>query len=301
MKVDVLLKTRGLKSDYRWVYCPEYVDEVFEDKMSFLIQMMQKSSMKDFLLEEGLHNIYFIHDENGSVLIRGGFSESTDVYGRTIYAIEGLACPAEESRVFWYALPYLIDRLSGVPLLRDQWMENQSEPGQVQSRQISFPSLTEDCLFMDRQEPGSLWQQILDKSLCMEKLMADIQASDRMFNFVYGTRNKSFYPVSVGRYYTPEEVNRQPAIGQWMVDTTIAPVIHEAENLYRIEIQTGKQAKRFEACLVARDAAGEAIAETEAMTFGKDGIDIAQLERARMAVNRKLQSVGYGRGRKKTE
>ena len=29
--------------DYRWIFKPEYVDQVTEDKMSFLIQMMQKS------------------------------------------------------------------------------------------------------------------------------------------------------------------------------------------------------------------------------------------------------------------
>lgn len=301
MKIDVLLKTRGLKSDYRWVYCPEYVDEIFDDKMSFLIQMVQKSSMKDFLLKEGLRNIYFIHDENGCALIRGGFSQSTDMYGRTIYAIEGMACPAEESRAFWYALPYLIDRLAGVPLLRDQWIGDQPEPGKVQCRQINFSSLTEDCLFMEPAEPGSLWQQIVDKSHCMEKLAMDIQTSDSMFNFVYGTRNKAFYPVPMGRYYTPEEVDGQPPVGMWAVDPAIHPVVDEMENLFRIEIQIGRQARRFEACLVARDAAGEAIAETEPMTFGKDGIDIAQLERARMAVNRKLFGVGYSRGRKKTQ
>lgn len=46
MKVDILLRTRDYDRDYRWIFKPEYVDRVTEDKMSFLIQMMQKSELK---------------------------------------------------------------------------------------------------------------------------------------------------------------------------------------------------------------------------------------------------------------
>ncbi|MFQ9390200.1 MAG: hypothetical protein ACLR1V_16650 [Coprococcus sp.] len=46
MKVDILLRTRDYDRDYRWIFKPEYVDRVTEDKMSFLIQMMQKSRIE---------------------------------------------------------------------------------------------------------------------------------------------------------------------------------------------------------------------------------------------------------------
>ena len=49
MKVDILLRTRDYDRDYRWIFKPEYVDRVTEDKMSFLIQMMQKSELKQYL------------------------------------------------------------------------------------------------------------------------------------------------------------------------------------------------------------------------------------------------------------
>ena len=34
MKVDILLRTRDYDRDYRWIFKPEYVDRVTEDKMS---------------------------------------------------------------------------------------------------------------------------------------------------------------------------------------------------------------------------------------------------------------------------
>ena len=55
MKVDILLRTRDYDRDYRWIFKPEYVDRVTEDKMSFLIQMMQKSELKQYLENESLY------------------------------------------------------------------------------------------------------------------------------------------------------------------------------------------------------------------------------------------------------
>ena len=73
MKVDILLRTRDYDRDYRWIFKPEYVDRVTEDKMSFLIQMMQKSELKQYLENESLYNLYYLYDENGSALVRSGF------------------------------------------------------------------------------------------------------------------------------------------------------------------------------------------------------------------------------------
>ena len=58
MKVDILLRTRDYDRDYRWIFKPEYVDRVTEDKMSFLIQMMQKSELTQYLENESLYNLY---------------------------------------------------------------------------------------------------------------------------------------------------------------------------------------------------------------------------------------------------
>lgn len=76
------------------------------------------------------------------------------------------------------------------------------------------------------------------------------------------------------------------------------PIVEDQENRYTIEIQIEKQARRFEAYLVARDWQGEGIAQTDSMSFNKDGIDLAQIEKARIALDRRLGSVGYRRGRR---
>ena len=301
MKVDVLLRTRDFDTDYRWIFRPDYVGQVMEDRMSFLIQMMQKSELKQFLTEESLHNIYFIYDKNGSVLVRSGFSGSMDRQGRTIYAVEGLACPPERNRLFWYALPYLIDRFSRNTLLRDRWMTGRGDRSQTRSRQIAFDTLTEESLFMDQGEPESMWQQMQDHSACMQRLMQDIQSSSEMFSFVYGTKSSSFYVSGAGRCYTPEAIGELSAIPIRQMDSSLHPVIDAADNTCQIQIQIEQQAKRYKAFLLARDGRGEAVAETDAMTFGKDGIDLAQIEKARIALNKKLNSVGYYRGGRKKE
>ena len=148
MKVDILLRTRDYDRDYRWIFKPEYVDRVTEDKMSFLIQMMQKSELKQYLENESLYNLYYLYDENGSALVRSGFSGSMDRQGRNIYAVEGIACPAEMNRLFWYALPYLVDWLLQQPMLREQWLrENDPEENADVEHHMEVEGLTEDMIF----------------------------------------------------------------------------------------------------------------------------------------------------------
>lgn len=74
------------------------------------------------------------------------------------------------------------------------------------------------------------------------------------------------------------------------------PVLREEDHLYRAEIQIEKKNWRYAAYLLARDGTGEAIAETEDMTFGNDGIGVAQIERALIALEHKIAPLGYSRG-----
>ena len=164
MKVDILLRTRDYDRDYRWIFKPEYVDRVTEDKMSFLIQMMQKSELKQYLENESLYNLYYLYDENGSALVRSGFSGSMDRQGRNIYAVEGIACPAEMNRLFWYALPYLVDWLLQQPMLREQWLrENGSEENADVEHHMEVEGLTEDVAVHERSQ--RLHAQILCRYL----------------------------------------------------------------------------------------------------------------------------------------
>lgn len=297
MKLDALLRTRDFDTDYRWIFYPSYLNPDMEKQLSFMMRMMLDSQRKQYFAGENLQNIFYIYGLNGSVLVRCGFSDSVDRQGRAIQSVEGLACPPEQNRIFWYALPYLIDRLASVPLLRDRWMRGDNDRKSPQSRRLEFSSLTEDCLFMEPEETGSIWQLIGDKTPCMDRLMKDIRTSPEMFSFVYGTREKSFYPVSLKRYYTPEELDQLEEIQRKIIDTDPQPALNEAESRYRLEIEIKKQTGgRYAAVIVARDMKGEAIGETDPMTFGKGGIPLVQIEKGRIALDQKLAEAGYRRG-----
>lgn len=304
MKVDGLLRTRDYDRDYRWILKPAYIDRVTEDKMSFLIQMMQKSELKQYLEAESLYNIYYIYDENGSVLVRSGFSGSMDRQGRNIYAVEGFACPAEMNRLFWYALPYLVDRLTQMPMLREQWMSGHGAQETVEPvRRIEIDGLTEDIIFDGSCEESGMcieacrmWQLMSDHSTCMHKLYADIHQSAEMYSFIYGTRPKSFYEGTAFRCYTPETLEALEPVH--IADEIVIPdpVFGNADCIYKAEIQIEKKNMRYAAYLLARDGFGEAIAETENMTFDKGGIGMAQIESALMAMDDKMHALGYRRG-----
>ena len=304
MKVDGLLRTRDYDRDYRWMLKPAYIDQVTEDKMSFLIQMMQKSELKQYLESESLYNIYYIYDENGSVLVRSGFSGSMDRQGRNIYAVEGFACPAERNPLFWYALPYLVDWLTKMPMLREQWMSGcGSQETADPVRQIEIDGLTDDDVFDGSCEENGvgieacrMWQRMRDHSARMRRLYTDIHQSAEMYSFIYGTRPKNFYEGTAFRCYTAEtlELLEPVRIADEMVVPN--PVFGDADCIYKAEIQIEKKNLRYAAYLLARDGFGEAIAETENMTFDKGGIGMAQIERALMAMDDKMHALGYRRG-----
>lgn len=297
MKVDILLRTRDYDRDYRWIFRPEYVDQVTEDRMSFLIQMMQKSEMKQYLERESLRNIYYLYDENGSVLVRSGFSGSMDRQGRNIYAVEGIACPAEMNRLFWYALPYLVDWFLQRPMLREKWLrENHIEEHAASEYQIEVEGLTEDMIFDSSAEENQMWKRMKDHSDCMRRLYEDVGQSAEMYSFIYGTRSKSFYDSQIFRYYTPETFSSLEPVCRQEEIIAPNPIIKEEEQIYRAEIQIEQRNRRYEAYFQAVDSAGEAIAETEAMTFGNDGIGMVQIERARIALEHKIAPLGYIRG-----
>jgi len=299
MKVDILLRTRDYDRDYRWIFKPEYVDQVTEERMSFLIQMMQKSELKQYLERESLCNIYYLYDENGSVLVRSGFSGSMDRQGRNIYAVEGIACPAEMNRLFWYALPYLVDWLLQRPMLREKWMqENHIEEHAAREYQIEVEGLTEDMIFDSSAEENQMWKRMKDHSDCMRRLYEDVGQAAEMYSFIYGTRSKSFYDSQAIRCYTPETFGSLESVCSYKEMTAPKPIIKEEERIYRAEIQIEKRNRRYAAYFQAVDDAGESIAETEAMTFGNDGIGMAQIERARIALEQKIAPLGYRRGRR---
>ena len=305
MKVDILLRTRDFDKDYRWVFRPDYIDDVMEEKIAFLIRMMQKSELKTYLTTESLHNIYYIYDENGSVLVRSGFSGSMDRQGRNIYSVEGFACPAEMNRLFWYALPYLADWLSRTPMLREKWM---NEAGEAEAnapekktenllRQIDIEDLSEEDIFEGQQESNRMWQKIEDHSGCMHRLYTDVEHSADMYSLIYGTRPQSFYDGTSFRCYTPETFQTLAPVRAKKEVLAPVPVIDEADSLYRAEIQIEKNGRRYSAYLQAVDSFGEMIGETEDMTFGNDGIGVVRIERGMRAMDKKMSELGYRRGK----
>ena len=296
MKFDALLRTRDFDTDYRWIFYPSYLEKDMEKRLSFLMRMMQDSQLKQYFTGENLQNIFYIHDVNGSILVRCGFSEGVDWQGRPIQSLEGLACPPEKNRLFWYALPYLIDRLAAMPLLRDRWMRGETSSQAYQEWALEFSALTEDCLFMETGERGSIWQMIHNWTPAMERLVRDIKDATQMFDFVYGTREKGFYPTALDRYYTPRELPTLQGLEWQVLDTDPQPMLNEGDSAYRVQIDLESgSARRYALTLVARDGRGEAIGQTEPLTFGKTGINIDRIEKARIALDEKLERAGYFR------
>lgn len=131
-----------------------------------------------------------------------------DRQGRNIYAVEGIACPAEMNRLFWYALPYLVDWLLQQPMLREQWLrENGSEENADVEHHMEVEGLTEDMIFEGSAEENRMWQCMRDHSACMRRFYADIYQSAEMYSFIYGTRPQSFYEGQTLRCYTPEAIS----------------------------------------------------------------------------------------------
>ena len=161
---------------------------------------------------------------------------------------------------------------------------------------MEVEGLTEDMIFEGSAEENRMWQCMKDHSACMRRLYADIYQSAEMYSFIYGTRPQSFYEGQTLRCYTPEAISSLAPVPEQNKIVIPKPVLREEDHIYRAEIQIEKKNRRYAAYLLARDGAGEAIAETEDMTFGNDGIGVAQIERALIALDHKIAPLGYSRG-----
>ncbi len=298
MKLQVILRTRSASVDYGWRCRPDYLSQKMGDQLSFIREMLGRNTDGTFAFGESLHNYYFFQDGECSVLVHGVITDQVDNHGRRIFTIEGLACPREKKRLFWYALPVLIDRMDRSMLFRQRYADLLDLQLPV-SRDIETDFSDDDKLFLDMDDPKSLWYTMGDHSDAMLRLWRDVHDTDAMFSFVYGTRPRDFYPGFFERVYTPAAQNPS-RVRPWSVQTCAQPEIAGEKNRFAVVIETelsGKGREAYEVSLFAMDTDGNEIARTDSgMRVPKSGIVLTQLIDARAAVRKCLTQYGYGKG-----
>ncbi len=298
MKLQVILRTRSASVDYGWRCRPDYLSQKMGEQLSFIREMLSRNTDGNFAFGESLHNYYFFQDEESSVLVHGVITDQVDNHGRRIFTIEGLACPREKKRLFWYALPSLIDRMDRSMLFRERYASLLDLKLPV-SQDIETDVGNDDKLFLDIDDSKSLWYTMGDHSDAMQRLWRDIHDTDEMFSFIYGTRPRDFYPSFFERIYTPQARNAS-RVKPWAVQTCALPELTEEKNRFAVVIETGPSGKgkdAWEASLFAMDTEGNEIARTDSgMRVGKNGILLTELIDARAAVRKCLTQYGYGKG-----
>ena len=142
MQFEIVLNSRTYSLDYRWIARPDYISDRLCDRVSDLMYLLERAG--NLTDEDYLRNIFFFTDESGGLLVRGGYSASTDKFGRQIYSVEGIACPARDLRQFWYALPALIAWMAQCPLFRDTWVYGMAEEEDLSGLRVDIPELEEE-------------------------------------------------------------------------------------------------------------------------------------------------------------
>ena len=297
MKLQIVMKTRSLAADYSWRCWPEYLSSALKEKADLIQEMLNKSANYDYAVEESLHNYYFIPDDSGSLLIHSVITADTDMHGRRITTIEGLACPGDLNRIFWYSLPYLIDRFEQIPLFRTQLTDILDDPQQMSQISVQIPD-DDDRIFLDMTDPESLWQEMADHSGQMARLQQDIFGSGVLYSFVYGSRDRTFYPAFFERVYSPVSGTEPPRI-PYRSQACAFPVIDADEKLVsmRIEIEKHKNEQGWQAYISAIDKHANEIARTSSsIMIDEGGIALSELLNVRKAVLSCLYKYDYGRG-----
>ena len=161
MQYEIILNSRTYSVDYRWIARPAYISEALCDRVRDLMYLLERAG--NLTDEDYLRNIFFFADESGGVLVRGGYSATTDKFGRQIYSVEGIVCPAAQLRSFWYALPVLIAWMTQCPLFRDTWVYGMAEETDLSGLKVDIAELGEELqsryfpLRLFRETPESIW------------------------------------------------------------------------------------------------------------------------------------------------
>ncbi len=297
MKLQIVMKTRSVAADYSWRCWPDYLSPALKSRTDQIQEILSRSANYDYAVEESLHNYYYIPDDSGSLLLHSAMTADTDMHGRRITTIEGLACPEELNRLFWYSLPYLIDRFEQIPLFRTQLADVLDDQEALSRINVQIPD-EDDRIFLDMTDPESLWQEMADHSETMQHLQQDIFGTGVLYSFVYGTRDRSFYPAFFEQVYSPK-TGAVHLKFPYRSQACAFPVIEAEEKLVsmRIEIEKHKNEGGWQAYVSAIDKHGNEIARTSSpIRIDESGIALSELLSVRNAALRCLDKYDYGRG-----
>lgn len=302
MQFDILLNSRTYSVDYRWIARPSFISETLCEKVRDLMLLLERAgNMTD---EDYLRNIFFFADDSGGILVRGGYAQEADKFGRQIYSVEGIACPAGRLRQFWYALPALIAWMSQCPLFRDTWVYGMPEASDLTGMKIDIGELYEEDLFRADFGSGIIAASASYVEECIEFLREDVRAADTIFSFAFIPGGSAIYlnhvrtgdgPGEMKRIYTKDSIQSMQHL-LTIADDKDCEASVEDDGFY-IDVQI-LQAEGFcYACLSAKEAEeGLEIAYMDKeLTFGPAGLELSRLESAAEQLRQAVSLIGYTR------
>lgn len=301
MQFEIVLNSRTYSLDYRWIARPDYISDKLCDRISDLMYLLERAG--NLTDEDYLRNIFFFTDETGGVLVRGGDSASADKFGRQIYSVEGIACPAGQLRQFWYALPALIAWMTQCPLFRDTWVYGMPENEDLSGLKVDIPELQQEDGSRMLSQSGFLAACPPYVQECLEFLQEDVLAAGQVFPFAFIPGDSRFYldnlvtnleTEAAERIYTVRTVTQmQPLPGSESNIFSKADIFDER---YHIDVEILRKGDTYFAKLTALDQKGREIAYMDReLTFNAVGLKLSRLESAAMQLRAAVRLYGYRR------
>ena len=270
MQYEIILNSRTYSVDYRWIARPAYISEALCDRVRDLMYLLERAG--NLTDEDYLRNIFFFADESGGVLVRGGYSATTDKFGRQIYSVEGIVCPAAQLRSFWYALPVLIAWMTQCPLFRDTWVYGMAEETDLSGLKVDIAELGEEGGNRLLAESGFYSACPAYVQDCLWFLQQDVLAAEQVFPFAFIPGDSRIY---LDKPFTQAEIR---------------------DDSYRIEVEIRRGKENFYARLTALDHQGREIAFMDKeLVFNSVGLELSRLESAAQQLRSKIRIYGYRR------
>lgn len=286
MICDSLFLTRTTRQDYRWIRRPDYADDSLESMLRPLFIMIEDQKNEAFFREEGKYNLYFFVGKEYCVLCYLYFTERTDMVGRRIYALEGITCRKKDSALLWKNIPFLIWNMCGT----GKGLEFYSQEVKMLQNIEDFPALiqipeSEEMLSMSVEQLLSQFQR--NKSVFLN-LIEEMHYADRMYSFVFGTREKSFYLPDTERQYWIGEERRVCCPPTEKKAMFIGEEICDVKYFF-----SGGMTGYYLSVLAVTEDNELAAGFENAVHFDKKGISIAALFFMQERVERILEKYGY--------
>lgn len=303
MEFEIILNSRTYSVDYRWIARPDYISDALCDRVRDLMYLLERAG--NLTNEDYLRNIFFFTDESGGVLVRGGYSATADKFGRQIYSVEGIACPAAKLRDFWYAIPALISWMTQCPLFRDTWLYGIEEGMDLSGLRVGIPELDAEDKKNLMEESGLFDTCAPHVQKCLQFLQKDVLAAEEVFPLAFVPGDSQLYLDSLCGNVEKEAVERiytKRTVEQMQELTPVRCVpFTEAEiedDSFHIEVTIARQKDQLTAMMSAMDRNGREIAYLDTnlgkgMEFYSSFMELSRLESAAQQLRDEVLIYGY--------